>query len=487
MTLAGYTNAGNEFIVGFGPNRKYNPEDRPTFGKEAGNLTLYVTTNEQSGTSFTISWPDMTQEERENYGGSRNIGHLEIVAINLPLNLRVDVNPGDGASGTTRKMKGIRVKADEGKTIVVYGFNQFSRSSDAYLALPCDGLVLNSYEYYGIGYAGENRNGVSAQRNYKTSYLLVGCKDNTKFSIQTPPDGPYPEKTNMMINRQEAILVWAKGIKDLTGTHIVADKPISFFPGHESSTIPCGVGAYDLLTEQVPPTATWGKFFLSASFGGRESGEIYRILAAHNSTTVSVKCDVLVKIRDECNSEECEFTIPTQGGWKEFRTAKSGTYKCSIESNKPVLVMEFSLSHKVDILVPFDNEIADPFMLMLPPVEQYSKKYAFALGSRDDDRFRDNYITMYLEEKYFLPDQIFIDDQVRADLSWEPVRCMDGTICGRIATEEMSVGTHTLEHRSTDPCARIGLAAYGFDDRESYGYPGGIRTCEFYLQSLLHA
>ena len=78
---------------------------------------------------------------------------------------------------------------------------------------------------------------------------------------------------------------------DVTGTKVVSNNPIVIYPEYECIFIPNTVPFCDHITEQVPPTVVWGSQFISASFNSRSSGEIYRVLASEDATTVVVNCN----------------------------------------------------------------------------------------------------------------------------------------------------------------------------------------------------
>ena len=359
--------------------------------------------------------------------------------VDLPASLQV--------SSVSERDKGIRVKAEGNKKIVVYGLNYNTFTSDAFLALPCDHLTVDEYEYYAVTYQG-----VSTQQ---ATILLVGCEDDTTITVSS---------TTITLNKQETYFI--ESLSDLTGTGIAADKPVSVFVGHECTNVPAGSGACDHLTEQVPPTATWGTSFLAASFLGRSSGEIYRVLSAHNSTTVTVNCTTF--------SELLSLSLDSAGNWVEFNPIADSF--CSIESNNPVLVMEFGLGNDLD-------GIGDPFMTMIPPIEQYSNNYILNVLPE----FSTNYISVFMAPEYYQPDQIFVDSSDLQNSDWTSVSCSDNTICGYITRVPLDSGEHRLYHEDAD--ARIGVLAYGFNSFNSYGYPGGLQLvpvqCEYILECFI--
>ena len=76
----------------------------------------------------------------------------------------------------TIENKHAHVKAEGGKLIVVNGINSYQESSDVYLALPCAGLDLDVYEYYGIAYAGKAEPGQGGVRRLSLSSIGIQTK-----------------------------------------------------------------------------------------------------------------------------------------------------------------------------------------------------------------------------------------------------------------------------------------------------------------------
>jgi len=397
----------NEFFVAF----TFTVDQPPT-------LQLFVTTPEPTPVDFSV-----TTLTGFSFNGTAT--RQSTTTVILPSTLQVRSN--------TERNKGIHIKAEGNKRIVVYGLNYRQFTSDAFVALPCERSTVDQYEYYALTY-----HGIS---HVPSTILMVACEDNT--TITTP-------STTVTLNRQQTYLI--RELRDLSGTRVVSTKPISFFSGHECTFIPAGVRACDILTEQVPPTNTWGSFFLGASFLGKSSGALYRVLTAHDSTTVIVNCTTM--------TQPTTYTLSTAGSWQEFQALANSS--CSIESNNPVLVMEYAQGFDLD-------NIGDPFMTMIPPVEQYSNNYVFNVLPE----FSTNYITIYVAPEFFQPQRIFVDNSSLLTVSWTAVYCSTGTLCGYITRQNLTAGEHRLYH--TDADARVGVSAYGFNRFNSYGYAGGLQ------------
>ena len=329
------------------------------------------------------------------------------------------------------RRKGIHVSAGD-KAVVVYGLNYDEFTSDAFLALPCGRLTVEQYEYYGMTYD---------YTSEESQLLFVGCEDNTTINIAS---------ITITLNQMETYLYETSN--DNTGTRILSNKPISFFSGTRCTNVPSHVHACDHVTEQFPPTAIWGTHFLSASFSSRLSGDLYRVLTSQPFTTVTVNCTTY--------SQPQTYILVTAGAWQEFITPANSF--CVIESNNPLLVVEFGLGNEHD-------GIGDPFMMMIPPIEQYSNGYVFNVLPE----FATNYITIFVTPDYFEPENILVDDSSQEGNDWITIYCTDGIVCGYAAYASLEAGEHQLYHNDTS--AMIGVAAYGFNSYNSYGYPGGLQ------------
>ena len=344
--------------------------------------------------------------------------------------------------------KGIRIYAGN-KQITVHGLsyrlgslNHNPTTSDAFLALPCSTQRLSEYIYYGLTYADTSER--------ESQLLIVACEDNTAVNVgfQT-----------ILLNKMETYLLESTG--NLTGTVAVSNNPISFFAGHRCTFVPTNVRACDHLIQQLPDTSTWGTRFLSASFAGRNSGEIYRVLASQPSTTVTFTCSTL--------SQPSTYTLPSAGSWVEITTSNNSF--CSIVSNNPVLLAQFALGGTID-------GYGDPFMVVVPAIDQYSNNYYIPLFHQ----FSTNYVSIFVSPEHYQPEHIYVDDVSLQDSNWTAIYCPSNTTCGYSAYANLSAGDYRIYH--TNKLATIGVIAYGFGWYVSYGYPGGLQSAV--MQGMLH-
>ena len=402
-------NEANEFFIGFGNN--------PILPGTKTNLIISVTSSSQDTVKFTV-------DTLSDFTFSGNVSLGSPAKVVLPLDFMVT----DDSSSQRRK--GIHVKAEENKTIAVFGLNYIQ---DAYLALPCNHLPVQQYEYYAVTY--------DLSSKYKPFVLLVGCENSTTITTAV---------SKFTLNRLETYLM-----SDVnTGARVVSDKPITFLSGHQlSAVIEYVPNHFGHLVEQLPPTCTWGTFFLGSTgelYGQYGDTILYRILAAHDETIVTVNCN-------SSSAHPTHYTISIGGTYHDF-TFDLGALKtlCVIEASNPVLVIE---------LLSIEGTFGwKSFMSLLPPVDQYNNHYSLPFGILNEL----NYVTISVLPQYFDQKKIYMDNNIVSE-PWTSVKCSNGTICGYATT--VSAGRF-VQHLDRD--ARIGVIVFGAGDFDAYGCPAGF-------------
>ena len=412
-------NEANEFFVGFG-----NDPQLP-----ATSTNLIVSTSSQDTVKFTVdSLSDFT------HNGTVSLGSPASVVIPQDFIVTND--------STSQRRKGIHVKAEANKTIAVFGMNE-----DVYLALPCNHLPVMQYEYYAVNY---DRPQGATPSDCKPFVLLVGCEDSTTITTAV---------FKFTLNRLETRLM----IDAITGTRVVTDKPIAFFSGNQCAQITqAEQNTPGHLIEHIPPTATWGTFFLGSTGVDDQYGDTisYRILAARDKTAVTVNCN-------SSSSNPSHHTITTGGTYHDFKINHGSLPNtlCVIEANNPVLVMEF--------LSIFGSFGCRSFMSLLPPVDQYNNHYSLPFSKLNPDQY-ENYVTISVLPQYFDKKKIYLDNSI-VSKPWLSVKCANGTLCGYATTVS---GGRFLQH--LDSNAKIGAIALGSTDSYgkyfAYGCPAGFHV-----------
>ena len=340
-------------------------------------------------------------------------------------------------SSSNDRSKGIKIFAGS-KKIKVYGENYHRYSTDTFLALPCTRQNVREYVYYGMSF----HDGLNPER--LSQLLIVGCEDNTTVTVASQ---------KITLDMMETYLY--ERDQDLTGTRVVSNNPISLFSGHQCTYVLEHKDACDHLTEQLTNTATWGTRFLTASLAGRNTDDMYRILASQPSTIVTVTCSTQLQSNI--------YNLSSAGDWETIVIPGSSSSYCAIESNNPLLLVQFSLGYS------FDSIIGDPFMMIVPAIEQYSNEVNIYITPN----FSMNFITLYVAPAYYQPDMIYVDNISQENANWITIYCADNTVCGYATYANLSVGNHQIYHMYI--LGRIGVSVYGFDYGNSYGYPGDLQ------------
>ena len=405
---------------------------------------------------------------------------------------------------TLDRNSGIRISTDGGE-ISVYGFNNEVVSVGAFSVFPCHSYpgIVGNYEYVIL----------SAEQEARDSRLMiVGCQDNTTVMITSPsllpiigpsvppslgggktPRPGFPLQISDLDQLQSIVL---NNQQDLSGTRISSNKPIAVFTGHECGNIPTpSVGTCDLLIQQVPPQVTWGRLFFTVPIVGRYSGDHYRVATVTRNTEFTVTCRTLSNPTPTTRSFPIGFNDQTNTGFEVFNTnigttsedrasRKEDLQWCCIESNNPVLVMQYAQGGTADETLRDNATFGDPLMTIVPPVVQYLNNYTvptekglresrldvgFTIAIPQDDTFFRN--PTVDGSRILLNDEAIIPDP---DEGWIGIYCASGEICGYSArVEHAPDGVITIRH--VDPRAAVSAWVYGIAGAVSFGFTAGFK------------
>ncbi len=227
---------------------------------------------------------------------------------------------------------------------------------------------------------------------------------------------------------------------DLTGTWIVADKPVGVFSGHNCAYVPDpAIKACNLLVEQMPPTTTWGTEHYVGMLASRSSA-LVRVLAANDGTHIYENGTLVATL--------------AAGAFYEKKDQRGAL---AITSDRPVLVAQYAKG--------FDNgdNVGDPMMLVVSPVSQYATSYRFATAMQGSWH---NFVNVTAPTARL--DGLLLDGRPVDRSHFAPIG--DGSwSCGTI---EVGYGAHVIA--GTAP---FGIYTYGFgydkDAYDAYGSAGG--------------
>ena len=426
------SNEGNEFFLVFLENYERNFV-----------CSVFVTTPEDDPVSFTISsqFTDFYEE------GVATPGQVMSYMFNRSFALLT----------TTERGKSIIVKAEGDHKLVVYGANEDLLTTDAFLALPPARFESQTYKY------------ITAMATpflqYHSLIGMVASENNTLLSItpnvNTTIGSTFTtagSTTQIMLQKYETLLIRQSG--DLTGTRVVSDKPISFTTGHQCTNVPPKIVYCDHLVEQIPPVQNWGKRFATVPLKTRQAYDRFKVVAGEDFTTVQIECT-----RSDGQSGYSASFILQEGGFKDIDIPS--TDYCWIEGDKRIILLQFSVGQEVD------GVLSDPFMAMIPPVEQYSNGYTLATLFDGVQNYT-HFMNLYIPKDFFQPSKIFLNDQSLEELNVNFTAIQRLGVTEVYGTQlEISGKVQTLRH--LNKLAGIGVLVYGFGKGNSYGYCGGLR------------
>ena len=459
------TNEGNEFYVGFFRNQFGRASEQ-----EVIDPILWITTKESTSVNFTVS---------TNFGQlASNVARPgEITYVNIPIGFVVfdSSNPQDTRDSL---YKGIHIKAEGNRRIVVFGQNEEVATNDVYLALPIISRPAgSSYEYIAASVYGDQG---SPQQAKDSVVLIIGTENDTQIIVEPAPQitagiphalaprGRFfnnPAFTNtVIIQRFQTFYLQVRG-NDISGTRIIANKPISVFSGHECANVPLTSQPCDILIEQIPPIDTWGSEVVTIPLITR-SADTIKVFASQASTTVNV---TRTDISSGMITSDPSFTLDHNG----FRELVISDYTL-IQSNNPIGVFQFSRSYRADNVLD-----SDPFMMWVPPCEQYHNIFAVAPAPFDPSIRGTitgrvayvNYTNIAVPAEYFNASMITINNNPINTSDFRAIRRSNNSIWGYGARLTLDVGAQVIRHQ--DPNAALSVTMYGFSNQQSWGCTGG--------------
>lgn len=349
--------------------------------------------------------------------------------------------------------------------VTVYGLSKAAKTSDAFLALPTDVLGNN---YYVMSYNSDNN---ASQTETPSQFIVIATEDSTSVTITLPPKILNSRQLGgkvrtITLQKGESYLVQANPYSDddLTGTHITSSKPIAVSGAQQRAAIPYtnNQAARDFIIEEMPAVTKWGydaylvPFPEPASKTGNGYTDIFRILASENGTVVS----------------QNGIKIATLNAGQFYQG--NLTAAATISSTAPILVALFKKSTTPNGGLGSGGYDSDPFMMLVPPAEQFMKSYRWInsqASSTTRDFFGNVTVTKVYDQQFVIvvaPDSaiksILVDNKAPVE-KFIPIPQSNYSY----ATITSSDGVHTISADSG-----IGIYVFGYGNADSYGYIGGM-------------
>jgi hypothetical protein len=231
---------------------------------------------------------------------------------------------------------------------------------------------------------------------------------------------------------------------DVTGSRVIADRPVAAFSGHVCAYVPWDTPACDHLETQLAPLTTWGTELETTVMRepGSEATNLLRVMAARDGTRVTFDPPI-----GEVATAELDA-----GAHVELPLADA----VSIRADAPIQVAQMLLGqNQTDPPL----ERGDPSLTVLVPAEQFRDDYVFVTPS--------SYADAEDGRSYLLVSRA---PGAAIELDGEPLEA-EWTAVGEreLAVVPVTGGTH----RASAP-APFGLIAFGLGSYTSYAHPAGL-------------
>ncbi|MDP9047415.1 MAG: PKD domain-containing protein, partial [Bacteroidota bacterium] len=374
----------------------------------------------------------------------------------------VTIPPAAFLSSPGNANKGIHIVAL--KPVAIYAHIYASAVSGATLLLPVSTL---GKDYFSINYTQQS----NAQRNNPaySAFVVIATEDNT--TVQIKPTAALLDNhaagVPFTISLKKGELYQALSPIDLTGTTITSINSatggctrIAVFSGSSRIDIGCNSNfiSSDNLFQQVYPTASWGKNYITVPLASRNY-DVFRIVLSNPGTTT----DPNVKL----NGTAVPLSF-FSNGYYEFNAQGPNV----ITADQPIQVVQYAVTQQNTIDCDnFANDIGDPEMIYLNPLEQTLSHVT--LYSTGNYQILNSFINVVIKTSA-VPTFTFDGSSYK---SFKPV---PGNPLYSYASIEVepgpqnvqvssgSQGTHTLSAGDG-----FNAIAYGFGQHESYGYAAG--------------
>jgi hypothetical protein len=292
--------------------------------------------------------------------------------------------------------------------------------------------------------------GVNAINAGNTGKYTLNAGDVLQLLSGIGPNGQTPQTGKPCISDPVQGVTYCPSPQslDLTGSHIVADKPISVIAGHDCTFVPYDSFACDHMEESLFPVETLGKDLI-----------VTAPVAVDAIGTVPGPADnMFVRVLSAADNNEITFDPPVHakvtldaGKWIEIGPIKQDF---RVSAKDRVLVGQYMVGEN------YGGGMAsagDPALSIAIPTEQYRVQYSFLAPAT----YTYNIVNVVTKTGA----SISIDGAKIPAEEFVPI----GGSGMSVARHVISGGTHTMAGD-----ANFGITVYGYGSYTSYMYPGGL-------------
>lgn len=429
-----FTNKGKEFWLGFGNHQQMYTGTLP-------GMDIFITADMDTRVSVSIPGLGITI-------GTYTIRANQITPVtDIPKEAFLQE---EGISN-----KGIHISAEH--PVVVYAQIYMASVTGATLCLPVSTI---GREYYSINFDQIAQPGPTNESSYSW-FFVVAVEDNTQVQI-VPAAGSLSgsmsagQPYTILLNRGQVFNFLSRS--DLTGSVVrtlnsgAGCKKVAVYSGSGRIGIGCGrvPSSSDNLIQQLYPTSTWGKKYLTVPSDPRPLN-YYRVIRPDPSARVTVDGQ----------------TIPSSAFTNNFHYTFHDALPHVIESDKPIQVAQYFTTQNCGE----ETGNGDPEMIYLNPVEQVITRSTLTSMRLLSTANAMHQIMAVVKNDPAAIASFAIDGQSRADV-FVTHPADPGYAYAHIRVEQ---GPHTVTCDTP-----FNAIAYGFSENESYGYSAGTNLSDLY-------
>jgi len=240
-------------------------------------------------------------------------------------------------------------------------------------------------------------------------------------------------------------------LDSFSGSQVEASGPVAVFSSNDCANVPAtGTDCCcEHLEEQIFGLQTWGTSYVAAQMPRRQTeGSVWQITAQQNGTTLTFAGDGSLTGLPGATAtldanQQVQYEISGGGARADFL----------VTSDKPIHVNQYTVGcyH-----VQNGSTLGDPDMVQAIPTEQYLSHYVILVPG--------TWINDFLILVRKAGSTVLIDGNPPTE-TWSPV----GSTGWETASVLVADGVHVLDGNMA-----FGVAVSGYDDFDSYSYPGGL-------------
>lgn len=381
--------------------------------------------------------------------------------------------------------KGIRISSPT--PVSVYALNSKTATSDGYLALPVSSWDKEyiAASYYDFKEFDQWAGGFVVIAREPTNVAITLRGSGATGAGKTAGGKKIGEQINISLAEGDVYMVHGdgntRGEFDLTGTSIIADKPIGVIGFHMRTTMPnllVNGNGRNHLVEMLPPTSAWGTRYATVELqrenrNGQGKGDVFRVIAKDANTrwTLTYYDKVTKKELGKGGgilSKPGDFVDLSQIGAPTTLTNGFSVWT----ADKPILVMQYSCSSSFD-----GDPLLDPFMVVVTADNQYATSAMFQFPT--SAKFTKHRLNLIVETDTSDPN--YIDNLKSLEIDGTPVWKHPKAQSPTLLFNEMPNGLHwatldfgneAIAHTvSSNGKVKFGGYAYGYGTVDAYGWP----------------